>query len=419
MSGSMKRNRFIPFRKADLVEMCVKDLRLTEAEVKEFKEFCQILEALFHFEFHTRLEKLKTYYGPFNPDADTRKVYNYSEPEKKNFQKKLVSEMTAVLNAANFEKVTAEDLQQALAEESLFQIRLEVDFEDFEDVIFFRRGETIKEETLIKFFGLSKKTFKFTNYERVAIYIKFKEAAYFENRKRKNLYFEPGSTIIKLFHNVPKADLEMLFPNSKVRMKTIDKIIIGVPAAVSGIIVLVTKLGASLLLVGSVISFWLGLKDQEVQIKQQHLIALGAGLGTLGGFLFRQLNKYKNRKIKFMKALSDNLYFKNLDNNAGVFYHLIDTAEEEEFKEAVLAYYFLLTAKDPMTKKELDHRIENWLAEKWDCHIDFEIGDAVNKLQRLNLIQQDAEILQSVPLSEAKQQLDTIWDNFFTHNQSD
>jgi hypothetical protein len=418
MSGSMKRNRFIPFRKADLVEMCVKDLRLAEAEVKEFKEFCQILEALFHFEFHTRLEKLKTYYGPFNPDADTRKVYNYSEPEKKNFQKKLVSEMTAVLNAANFEKITAEDLQQALAEESLFQIRLEVDFEDFEDVIFFRRGETIKEETLIKFFGLSKKTFKFTNYERVAIYIKFKEAAYFENRKRKNLYFEPGSTIIKLFHNVPKADLEMLFPNSKVRMKTIDKIIIGVPAAVSGIIVLVTKLGASLLLVGSVISFWLGLKDQEVQIKQQHLIALGAGLGTLGGFLFRQLNKYKNRKIKFMKALSDNLYFKNLDNNAGVFYHLIDTAEEEEFKEAVLAYYFLLIAKDPMTKKELDHHIENWLAEKWDCHIDFEIGDAVNKLQRLNLIQQDAEILQSVLLSEAKQQLDTIWDNFFTYNSN-
>jgi hypothetical protein len=293
-----------------------------------------------------------------------------------------------------------------------------VDFEDFEDVIFFRRGETVKEEILIKFFGLSKKNFQFTNYERVAIYIKFKEAAYFEKQKRKNLYFEPGSTIIKLFHNVPKADLEMLFPNSKVRMKTIDKIIIGVPAAVSGIIVLVTKLGASLLLVGSVISFWLGLKDQEVQIKQQHLIALGAGLGTLGGFLFRQLNKYKNRKIKFMKALSDNLYFKNLDNNAGVFYHLIDAAEEEEFKEAVLAYYFLLTAKDPVTKNELDQRIENWLAERWDCHIDFEIGDAIHKLQRLQLITVDNDYLRCVPLNPAKQQLDYIWDNYFTYSQS-
>ena len=419
MTASTRSDRFIPFTKPDVIEMCIKDAQLAEAEVNAFREYCQILEAILHYEFHRHLEKLKTCYGPFNPDADTRGAFKYSEAQKKDLQKQLVAEMTAVLNAANYERITAEDLQQAMAEESLFQIRLEVDFEDFEDVIFFRRGKTVKEETLVKFFGLSKKRFKFTNYERVAVYIKFKEASYFENRNRKNLYFEPGSTIIKLFHSVPKADLEMLFPNSRVRMKTIDKIIIGVPAAISGIIVLVTKLGASLLLVGSVISFWLGLKDQEVQIKQQHLIALGAGLGTLGGFLFRQINKYKNRKIKFMKALSDNLYFKNLDNNAGVFYHLIDAAEEEEFKEAVLAYYFLLTAEDTPTKKQLDDRIEKWLAEKWDCHIDFEIGDAIQKLQRLNLIEQEGDILHSVSLDEAKNQLDKIWDNFYTYNLSD
>ena len=416
MSVNINRNRFIPFRKADVVDMCADASDLAGNEVKAFREFCQILEAIFHFEFHSHLEKLKASYAPFNPDADTRGVFKYSQTEKKNLQKQLVAEMSAVLTAANFEKITAQDLKQALGEESLFQIRLEVDFEDFEDVIFFRRGESIKEETLVKFFGLSKKSFKFTNYDRVAIYIKFKEAEYFEKQKRKHLYFEPGSTVIKLFHNVPKADLEMLFPNSNVRMKTIDKIIIGVPAAVSGIIVLVTKLGASLLLVGSVISFWLGLKDEEVQIKQQHLIALGAGLGTLGGFLFRQINKYKNRKIKFMKALADNLYFKNLDNNAGVFYHLIDTAEEEEFKEAVLAYYFLLTAGEPLTKNALDQRIESWLAERWDCHIDFEIGDALHKLQRLKLITVEKDAWRCVALNDAKQQLDTIWDNFFTYN---
>jgi hypothetical protein len=417
VAASTRSDRFIPFTKSDVIEMCLKDAQLTEAEAKEFRDFCRILEALFHFEFHARLEKLKACYGPFNPDADTRRIYNHSESERKNLQKQLVAEMTAVLNAANFEKVTAEDLKQALGEESLFQIRLEVDFDDFEDVIFFRRGKSIREETLVKFLGLWKKKFQFTNYERVAIYIKFKEKSYFDTQDRKNLYFEPGSTIIKLFHNVPKADLEMLFPNSKVRMKTIDKVIIGVPAAISGIIVLVTKLGASLLLVGSVLSFWLGFQEEEVQIKQQHLIALGAGLGTLGGFLFRQINKYKNRKIKFMKALSDNLYFKNLDNNAGVFYHLIDAAEEEELKEAVLAYYFLLNAKEALTQKALDDHIENWLAEKWDCHIDFEIGDAVNKLLRLELIDIDADRFRCVPLAAAKQKLDSIWDDFFKYNR--
>ena len=417
MPDTINRNRFIPFRKADIVDMCVDTSQLDEADIKAFRELCQILEALFHFEFYSHLEKLKTSYAPFNPDADTRSVLKYSPKEKKDLQKQLIEEMTSVLTAANYEKITGQDLQQALGEESIFQIRLEVDFEDFEDVIFFRRGESIKEETLVKYFGLWKNKFKFTNYDRVAIYIKFKEADYFEKQKRKHLYFEPGSTVIKLFHNVPKADLEMLFPNSNVRMKTIDKIIIGVPAAISGIIVLVTKLGASLLLVGSVISFWLGFKDEEVQIKQQHLIALGAGLGTLAGFLFRQINKYKNRKIKFMKALADNLYFKNLDNNAGVFYHLIDTAEEEEFKEAVLAYFFLLTAKDPLSKTALDQRIEKWLAERWDCHINFEIGDAIQKLQRLKLVTADNDYLRCVPLDSAKQQLDAIWDNFFEYNK--
>jgi len=168
---------------------------------------------------------------------------------------------------------------------------------DFEEVIFYQRGESTKEETLVKYFGLKKEPITFTNYERVAIYIKFKEEAYFKAKKQKNLYFTPGSTIIKLFQNVPKADLEMLFPNSEVRMKTVDKLIIGIPAAVSGIVVIATKLGASILLIASVISFWLGLTKKEVKIEQQHLIALALGLATLGGFLFKQINKFKNRKL--------------------------------------------------------------------------------------------------------------------------
>jgi uncharacterized integral membrane protein len=138
-----------------------------------------------------------------------------------------------------------------------------------------------------------------------------------------------------------------------------------------------TKLGASLILIGSVIAFWLGFGSEEVRLNQKHLIALGAGLGTLGGFLFRQVGKFKNRKIKFMKALADNLYFKNLDNNLGVFHHLIDAAEEEEVKEATLAYYFLLTADRALTRSELDDRIEKWFAEKWNCDLDFEIEDAL------------------------------------------
>jgi hypothetical protein len=417
MTAKPRRDRFIPFRKTDIIAMCCDDLAADSAASDAFRDFCRIIEALFHFEFHRRLETLKDCYAPFNPDADTRPLIEYLPDEKARLQKELVAEMTSVLNAANYEKITARDLEQALAEESLFKIRLEVDFKDFEDVIFFRRGESVRQETLVSLYGLRKKRFKFTNYDRVAVYIKFKNQRYFEDRGRTKLNFVPDSTIIKLFQNVPKADLEMLFPNSEVRMKTIDKLIIGVPAAVSGVIVVITKLGATLLLLGSLLAFWLGLSKEEVQLHQKHLIALGAGLATLGGFLFRQFNKFKNRKIKFMKALSDNLYFKNLDNNAGVFHHLIDAAEEEEVKEAVLAYYFLQRENRPLLNTELDDLIEQWFESRWNCRIDFEIDDALVKLERLNLVKRKGEALQSRSLSEAKRQLDRIWDGYFLFNE--
>ena len=419
MANSIQTSRFIPFRKADIVEMCIADERLALAEKNEFRNFCKILEAVFHFEFQQQLETLKNCFAPFNPDSDTLSLTAYTEDTKAKLQKKLVSELTSVLEAANFEKVTPQDLDQALAEESLFKIRLEVNFDDFEDIIFFRRGESIKHETLVKFFGLQKKPITFTNYDRVLVYVKFKDREYFDAHKRKDLYFEPGSTLIKLFQNIPKADLEMLFPNSEVRMKTLDKLVIGVPAAISGIIVVASKLGASLILVASVLAFWLGFTDKDVQINQQHLIALGAGLGALGGFLFRQISKFKNRKIRFMKALADNLYFKNLDNNAGVFFHLIDAAEEEEFKEAALAYFFLLIEKQALTRKELDNLIEKWLEDNFNCRIDFEIDDALAKLERLELVMREGDRLRCEPLAEALQRLDFIWDHYFEYYQAD
>jgi hypothetical protein len=70
-------------------------------------------------------------------------------------------------------------------------------------------------------------------------------------------------------------------------------------------------------------------------------------------------------KIRFMKTLADNLYFKNLDNNAGVLFHLINEAEEEDFKEAMLAYYFLLTDRHRLSQPELDDKVEQWLADQF------------------------------------------------------
>jgi F0F1-type ATP synthase gamma subunit len=163
----------------------------------------------------------------------------------------------------------------------------------------------------------------------------------------------------------------------------------------------------------------LGLTDQEVVIQQKHLITLGLGLGTLGGFLFKQFNTFKNRKIQFMKTLTDSLYFKNLDNNQGVFHHLIDAAEEEEFKEAMLAYYFLITEHKDLNMESLDQVIEEWFREKLNCPMDFEVNDAIDKLLRLNLVEKQNGFIKAKSLKECNQILDNTWDNYFDHKVSD
>jgi hypothetical protein len=182
-------------------------------------------------------------------------------------------------------------------------------------------------------------------------------------------------------------------------------------------VVLVTKLGASIILLGALFSFWLGWRSESVVMTQQHIISFGLGIAVFFGFVFKEWSKFKNRKIKFMKALSDNLYFKNLDNNAGVFHTLIDAAEEEDFKEALLAYTFLLNSKRGLSALQLDEKIEAWFKSKYHCQLDFEISDALAKLERMELVMLDGRNYQALPLTQAKQRLDQRWDAIFNYNQ--
>jgi hypothetical protein len=408
--------RFIPFRKTNVVQMCAGDL--PEDERESFHAFAELLASLLHHEFRGRLEAIKDSYHPFNPDTDTRTVHRPDAREREQAQQRLVDELTALAEAANFERISHDDLDRAFHEESLLKVRLEADFDDFEQVVFYRRGEHARTEEIKKLFGLRRESLEFTNYGKVLVYVKFKDAAHFEaqGKKPEDLQFTPGQTIIKLFQDVPRADLEMLFPNARVRMRPIDKLLIGVPAVVSGVIVVVTKLVAALIPVLLLLAFWLGFNHQRVELDQGQLLALVAALAAVGGYVVRQVSSFKNRKIQFMKALSESLYFRNLDNDAGVFHHLLDAAEEEEVKEAVLAYHFLRVAGRPLSEGELDDRIETWFAERWDARFDFEVDDGVGKLRRMRLLAEDDGKLTVVGLDEAKTRLDETWDNLFTYN---
>ncbi|MFC8529307.1 TMEM143 family protein [Nocardia sp. NPDC057227] len=393
---------FLPFRKNTVIALCAAEL--PDAERGPFTDFARLLAALVHLEFHDRGEAALDAYQVVDPSEDER-VLTPATPEERAAARVTVErELVALAEAADYTRVSAEEMRQAFTEHALVKVRLEVDEDEFETALFFRRGVSQRTERVPWLFGLRRRDLEFTSYAKVLVYIAFTDSA-----RRPN-----GGVLLKLFQNVPKNDLEMLYPTVRVRMRPLDKLLIGVPAAVSGIVVVATKLVASLGPVALLLLFWAGLREEPVRLDQAALITLGAGLAAFGGYLARQFSKFKNRKLQLMKTLSEHLYFRNLDNDQGVFHHLLGAAEESEVKEAVLAYYFLLTAEAPLSGAELDARVEEWFREQWGARFDFRIRDGLRRLRELELLTSDERGgLGVLPLAVARARLDRRWDGLF------
>src|SRR5690349_11564660 len=145
--------------------MCAADLPAEER--KSFQALADLLASLLHHEFRARLETLKDTYSPFNPDTDTRTIVEVGPAERQAAQQRLVDELTALAEDANFERIRTDELGRAFVEESLLKVRLDADFDDFEQVVFYRRGERTRQEEVKHMFGLRRRTIEFTNYGKV------------------------------------------------------------------------------------------------------------------------------------------------------------------------------------------------------------------------------------------------------------
>ena len=178
-----------------------------------------------------------------------------------------------------------------------------------------------------------------------------------------------------------------------------------------------------------------GLQVQEEEIRNVTpiLIAALSLIVTLGGFAFKQYTSYKNKQVKFQKNVTETLFYRNIANNSGVFKYLIDVAEEEECKEIILAYYHLLISPTHLTPSQLDDRIETWMSEKFGTVINYDIDNPIRNLAEIEakikhgegttyavkqvaLLKRDRDDrCRVLPLSEAKQVMDSLWDNLFNY----
>ena len=396
------RERFVPRRVGQLTTELA-DLPWEEASGGEaFRSSARMVAALYHFEFHDREQAMIDAWEATGTDPGALG--------------RLTDGLKALLHNANYVEVTMAELHDAMAQESLIPLRLEVDLEDYEELLVFRRGGRREMVDISRWRGLRTEQRTITVEERVVVLTHVKPSTWFAERgiSPADRDLIPGQVSLKEFRDVPRADVEMLLPSTQIRFRPIDAVLVGLPALVSGIVVLATKLLPTIGLIIVLLGAWLGVRDDTPELDQSSLVALLGGIIALGGFLLRQWSKLKNRRLRYMKTLSETLYFRTLADGPGVVHALLSSAEQQEVIEVLLAHRFLLAAPDGLSAGDLDAAVERWVRDTCQQEVDFEVDDALRKLRGLDLVE-DGPLLRSRPLHEALTLLDQRWDDLFRH----
>lgn len=405
------RDGYIAVRKAELIQ-ALAEQGLAVEESRGFRDVGRILAALLHYEAYERLESLRALYDPLDPDAPpARRAPNMAVFEA------FESAMTTELMRANFTEVEADSIQTRDATKLITELSIKPSSAGIRRIRFFARG--VRQETLKlkRFMGLRTQSLDAEMMSDVVVLVGFKGEEEISGRDRTAFArmrrgVRPGAALVKHFRNVAAPELVMLHPGATPSMRPRDQVMLAGPALVAGTPVLL-NLWPALTVLGAVAASYFtagAVIDNEALTRA--VAALG-GLVALGAFVMRQRLKLEATTLRYHKRLADTVYFRNLANNHGVFDLIIGAGEEQDVKEALLGYWALRAAGRAMTTAEIDAACEAMLRERFGLSINFEIGDAVGKLERLGLVTREGEGYAAVPSADALARLDAAWDGVF------
>jgi hypothetical protein len=391
LPGLDLRERALPVRQADLTRMLLREPGLSDGDREKLAQFGRLLGATFHAEFHDRLRELKELYAPVDPDCEYLMVSGCSPPRTERSDDEFLGPFEATLRRANYRALPLHALHQAISAPNEQGLTYVPDLGLFEHLRVYVRGYTrITRDCRSVQTRFRRRTVTLEAYQRLVVALKFKPGIKLGPLVRSDVLY------LRMFKDVPHVDMEMHLPEqgTRVRMRWIDKAQIASPLFVG-----IPSLAAKLLF-ATFSPFALG---------GLVLGPISAGVNSFFGF--------RRARQKHLYAMIYRLYYLSLANNASVLTRLIDSAEDEEYKEATLAYFFLWhnpPTSPPWNVRRLDDRIERFLREKTGVSINFEVADALSKLIRLGLVRRDRSgDLHAIPIEQALQTLDRRWDDRF------
>jgi len=392
MATHVDREHFIPIQLRDLIDFLADGKAaktptrtLAGVEATQFRRFAELVQAHYHGAFHQTFRDLKESYAHFDPDTDTPALSPLPDAEREAYLKNLYAEVHRLMQKANYRELSREETVRVIQGSSLWGLEMDVEWGVFDHLAIYYRGDCTGVRTIRRWWKLWRKEEKvIPEFNRLTLILKQKA------HKRLGQSADTKSVYLKMFKDMPKPDLEMVLPGTQVRLSGLDKGLIFYPI-VSGLALVMYKVLANVI----------GFRD---------IFALGVSVSlswslavAFAGYSYKSYASYSSKKTSYTLQLTQSLYYQMIDSNAGVFHRVLQEAEEQECREVILCYYYLWKVGGPtgLTVGELDDLVERELEDRLGIKVDFEIADAVHKMESLGLVTEAAGRYRAVLVDQA------------------
>lgn len=380
---------FIPLHIDPLIDYLIGRRELEQDEVQPFRKFCDDVDRIMHQRSGSYQTRFRHKYVPLDPDNDSRSAHASpahidstglsaqadADSGAADQNAALATDKTSVrigeaialceelLNQAGYHRLSQEDIEQCTGMVSQWGVPLHVDFQLFEQLVVYARGDVIGSKLRRRLRTLYRR-------EAVAVPIYQRMAVLFQLRSddKSDERLAASTLHLRMFKNIPKQDVETLLPGARVRISGVDRVKIILPS-LGGFLISLRKIAQYVLLFAALALHWTAI-----------LFCL------LIAYLVKSVMSYFQTKNRYQLNLTRNLYFQRLDTNAGVGYRLIQQAHRQSSLEVILAYYAMLTHREAISSRRLRRRCERLLREAMDVEISFRVDAALQHLTSMEVI---------------------------------
>ncbi|XP_068645941.1 uncharacterized protein [Aristolochia californica] len=172
---------------------------------------------------------------------------------------------------------------------------------------------------------------------------------------------------IKHFKNIPMADMELVLPEKKNPSLTPMDWVKFLISTIVGLVALVTSL----------------------EMPKADIWVIIAILSGVVGYCAKIYFTFQQNMAAYQNLITQSMYDKQLDSGRGTLLHMCDDVIQQEVKEVIISF-FILMEQGKATLHDLDLRCEELILEEFGEKCNFDVVDAVQKLEKLGIVSQDS-----------------------------